>query len=219
MPSIRHRLPHRSSPRSTTRCRVLRREIETRYDFKGSDCSIERSDETLTIRADDDFKLKQVQELLRGHMAKRKVDTRAFDFQRPEKASGNSLRQTVAIKQGIDRELAQKIVKAIKAKSSRSRSPSRATNSASPAKNATTSRTPSPSSRTRNTTIPCNTCKFPRLTAARSGLTCLTLARGLGVSFGGDLGGGRCISCELQPVYYEHDKWDDPKVCNAETAV
>ena len=47
-------------------------------------------------------------------MAKRKVDTRAFDFQKPEKASGNSLRQTVAIKQGVDRELAQKIVKAIK---------------------------------------------------------------------------------------------------------
>ncbi|MGI9504490.1 MAG: YajQ family cyclic di-GMP-binding protein [Geminicoccaceae bacterium] len=91
-----------------------RREIETRYDFKGSDCSIERTDESLVIKADDDFKLKQVQELLRGHMAKRKVDTRAFDFQKPEKASGNSLRQTVAIKQGIDRELAQKIVKAIK---------------------------------------------------------------------------------------------------------
>lgn len=91
-----------------------RREIETRYDFKGSSCSIERTDETLTINADDDFKLKQVQELLRGHMAKRKVDTRAFDFQKPEKASGNSLRQRVAIKQGVDRELAQKIVKAIK---------------------------------------------------------------------------------------------------------
>lgn len=91
-----------------------RREIETRYDFKGSNCSIERSGEALVINADDDFKLKQVQELLRGHMAKRKVDTRAFDFQKPEKASGNSLRQTVAIKQGIDRELAQKIVKAIK---------------------------------------------------------------------------------------------------------
>ncbi len=91
-----------------------RREIETRYDFKGSDCSIERSDEALVIKADDDFKLKQVQELLRGHMAKRKVDTRAFDFQKPEKASGNSLRQTVSIRQGVDRELAQKIVKAIK---------------------------------------------------------------------------------------------------------
>ena len=46
------------------------REIGTRYDFKGSNCSIERADTVLTIRADDDFRLKQVQELLRGHLAR-----------------------------------------------------------------------------------------------------------------------------------------------------
>lgn len=91
------------------------REIGTRYDFKGSDCTIERNDEALLIKADDDFKLKQVQELLRGYLAKRKVDAGAFDFQKPETASGNTMRQTVAIKQGIERELAQQIVKAIKA--------------------------------------------------------------------------------------------------------
>lgn len=90
------------------------REISTRYDFKGGNCLIERSDETLKIRADDDFKLKQVQELLRGHMARRKVDAGAFDFAKPEKASGNTLRQTVTIKQGIERDLAQRVVKAIK---------------------------------------------------------------------------------------------------------
>ena len=90
------------------------REIATRYDFKGSSCSIERTDETLLIRADDDFKLKQVQELLRGHMAKRKVDVGAFDFGTPEKASGNKLRQTVKIKQGVERDLAQQVVKAVK---------------------------------------------------------------------------------------------------------
>ena len=90
------------------------REIATRYDFKGSDCSIERTDETLVIRADDDFKLKQVQELLRGYLARRKVDAGAFDFGKPEKASGNSLRQSVSIKQGIERDLAQRVVKAVK---------------------------------------------------------------------------------------------------------
>ena len=61
------------------------REISTRYDFKGSNCFINRSDETLMIKADDDLKLKQVQEILRGHMAKRKVDAGAFDFAKPEK--------------------------------------------------------------------------------------------------------------------------------------
>ena len=90
------------------------REIGTRYDFKGSSCSIERTDQTVLIRADDEFKLKQVQELLRGYMAKRKVDVGAFDFQKPEKAFNNSLRQTVIIKQGVERELAQKIIKSIK---------------------------------------------------------------------------------------------------------
>ena len=91
------------------------REIGTRYDFKGSSCSIERSEGILTLKADDDFKLKQVQELLRGYLARRKVDAGAFDFGKPEKASGDSLRQIVTIKQGIERELAQKVVKAIKA--------------------------------------------------------------------------------------------------------
>jgi len=90
------------------------REIGTRYDFKGSSCSIERKEETLTILADDELKLKQVQELLRGHLAKRKVDVGALDFQKPENAFGNSLRQTVVIKQGVERELAQQIVKLIK---------------------------------------------------------------------------------------------------------
>lgn len=90
------------------------REIGTRYDFKGSNCSIERSDDTLTIRADDDFKLKQVHDVLRGHLAKRKVNAGAFDFAKPEKASGNTLRQTVTIKQGIERDLAQQVVKEIK---------------------------------------------------------------------------------------------------------
>ena len=90
------------------------REIATRYDFKGRACSIERADQVLTIRADDEFKRSQVEDLLRSHMAKRKVDVRAFDFAEPEKAAGNSLRQTVTIKQGIDREIAQRITKAIK---------------------------------------------------------------------------------------------------------
>lgn len=90
------------------------REIGTRYDFKGSMSAIERTEETLLIKSEDELKLKQVRELLRGHMAKRKVDVGALEFQNPQKAFGNSLRQTVIIKQGIERELAQKIMKTIK---------------------------------------------------------------------------------------------------------
>ena len=90
------------------------REIGTRYDFKGRKCAVERAEAVITIRADDAFKLKQVQELMKGHMGKRKVNIAAFNFAKPEDASGNSLRQAVTIKQGIDRELAQQIVKAVK---------------------------------------------------------------------------------------------------------
>ncbi len=91
------------------------REIATRYDFKGAKCSFERTDETLTLKADDSYKLEQMQELLRGHMARRKVEISALDFGKPEAASGNSLRQVVTVKQGIGREVAQQIVKEIKA--------------------------------------------------------------------------------------------------------
>ncbi|MDA0261606.1 MAG: YajQ family cyclic di-GMP-binding protein [Proteobacteria bacterium] len=91
------------------------REIGTRFDFKGSNCSIERTDETILLRADDDLKLRQVQELLRGYLARRKVEIGAFEFQTPEAATGNSVRQTVLIKQGVERELAQTIIKAVKA--------------------------------------------------------------------------------------------------------
>ena len=90
------------------------REIGTRYDFKGSKSSIERTENTLTLMADDDMKLKQVQELLKGYLARRKVDAGAFEFKDPEKATGNMLRQAVVIKQGVDRELAQRLVKEVK---------------------------------------------------------------------------------------------------------
>jgi len=90
------------------------REIATRYDFKGSNCSYERKDEVLTLKADDDYKLQQMQELLRGYMVRRKVEVGALDFGKPEAASGSSVRQIVTVKQGIERELAQKIVKEIK---------------------------------------------------------------------------------------------------------
>ena len=90
------------------------REIGTRFDFKGSKCSVERKEALITILADDDMKLRQMQELLRGYMVRRKLDAAALDFKEPQKASGNALRQEVAVKQGIDQTLAKRIVKEIK---------------------------------------------------------------------------------------------------------
>ncbi len=92
----------------------VRREIATRFDFKGSRCSIERDGSTLTVLADDDLKLKQMQELLKGHLARRRVDPAALSFQDPHKAAGNTLRQVVVVRQGLDAALAKRIVKEIK---------------------------------------------------------------------------------------------------------
>jgi uncharacterized protein YajQ (UPF0234 family) len=91
-----------------------RREIDTRFDFKGSKCTMERKEEAITLLADDDMKLKQMQELLKGYVTRRKLDAGALEFKDPEKASGNAVRQEVVIKQGIDQKLAKEIVKAIK---------------------------------------------------------------------------------------------------------
>src|SRR5262245_59522952 len=85
----------------------LSREIATRFDFKGSLSNVTRQEAALVILADDELKLRQVQELLRVHLTRRKVDAGALDFKPPEKAAGQSLRQTVALRQGIGQDLAK----------------------------------------------------------------------------------------------------------------
>jgi hypothetical protein len=90
------------------------REIGTRFDFKGSKCTIERKEALLTIVADDALKLKQMQELVKGYFVRRKLDPRCLDWKPEEAASGNTVRQLVTIKQGIDKEISKTIVKALK---------------------------------------------------------------------------------------------------------
>ncbi len=90
------------------------REIGQRYDFKGSKCTIERKDAVLTIIADDDMKLRQMHELLSTYLTRRKIEAGACDLGTPEKASGNTIRQLVTIKQGLAQDLSKKIVKELK---------------------------------------------------------------------------------------------------------
>jgi uncharacterized protein YajQ (UPF0234 family) len=90
------------------------REIATRFDFKGSRCAIERREGELLLVADDELKLKQMHELLRVHLTRRKVDPAALDFRPPEKASGNTLRQAIVLRQGIDAALARRLVREVK---------------------------------------------------------------------------------------------------------
>ena len=90
------------------------REIGTRFDFKGSNSSVEHNEGVLTINADDDLKLRQMHEILQGNLQKRKIEPGVLDYQEPEKAAGQAVRQKVVIRQGIDKELAKKITKSIK---------------------------------------------------------------------------------------------------------
>lgn len=90
------------------------REMDTRYDFKGSNTRVELNEAVITINADDDLKLKQVHELLKAHMTRRKVDAGVLDFQTIEQAAGQAVRQQVVVRQGIDTVTAKKIVKDIK---------------------------------------------------------------------------------------------------------
>ena len=90
------------------------KEMQVRYDFKGSKSEISKTDEAILISADDELKRRQVEELLVTHLTRKGVDTKALEFGRVEQASGNMVRQTVTVRQGIQRDVAQKIVKAIK---------------------------------------------------------------------------------------------------------
>lgn len=92
------------------------RELTNRYDFKGAQFSIDlnNKESTITIQAEDDYKLQAIGDSLKVYCTKRKIDSKALEFEKEEKASGNSLRQTVKLKNGIDQESAKKIVKQIK---------------------------------------------------------------------------------------------------------
>ena len=92
----------------------MTREMSQRYDFKNSMSKVERNGAEITLNADDDLKLKQMHELLQGHFARRKIDVGVIDYKPVEKAAGQAVRQKATIRQGIDRELAKRLVKEIK---------------------------------------------------------------------------------------------------------
>lgn len=90
------------------------REVSTRFDFKGSDARVEQTEYSLVMFADDEFKVKQVYDILNGKLAKRGVDLRCLELGKIEKVSGNKVKQGATIKVGIEPDLAKKIVKLIK---------------------------------------------------------------------------------------------------------
>ena len=92
----------------------VNKEVSTRFDFKGSDARVEQKENVLTLFADDDFKLSQVTDILTGKLTKRGVDIRSLKYGDVEKISGNKVKQAVTVREGVEQELAKKVVRTLK---------------------------------------------------------------------------------------------------------
>ena len=90
------------------------KEISNRFDFKGSDARVEQAEMVLNVYADDEFKLGQVTDVLRGRLAKRNVDVRALEPGAIEKISGDKVKRPLTVKVGITQEKAKQIQKLVK---------------------------------------------------------------------------------------------------------
>lgn len=89
------------------------REIANRYDFKGSDAKIEIAEQLLTLHAQSEFQVEQMQPILYQKMTKRGIDVACLDESKVEEV-GQRARQLITVREGIDKEIARKIVRMIK---------------------------------------------------------------------------------------------------------
>nr|BFD58191.1 YajQ family cyclic di-GMP-binding protein [Bdellovibrio sp. CKG001]BFD61621.1 YajQ family cyclic di-GMP-binding protein [Bdellovibrio sp. HM001]BFD65422.1 YajQ family cyclic di-GMP-binding protein [Bdellovibrio sp. HAGR004] len=91
-----------------------RKEIEARYDFKGSKAEVLWDKKEITLTAEDDYKIGAMASILQTKLHRRGIDIKAIKFEKIEEAGGRMLRQKVTLVQGIDREVAKDIIKLIK---------------------------------------------------------------------------------------------------------
>jgi uncharacterized protein YajQ (UPF0234 family) len=91
-----------------------RKEVEGRYDFKGSKAEIQWDKKEIILIAEDDYKVEQMGSIMQTKLHRRGVDIKAVKFEKIEEAGGRLLRQKVNLLQGIERELAKEIIKSIK---------------------------------------------------------------------------------------------------------
>lgn len=94
-----------------------KKEIDNRYDFKGTGSEIDFDKKNLVVKltTENDFRIDLMEKVLIGRFVKAKLDPQSLDLSKEAYASGKVVKKDIPIKQGIDRELAKKIVKAIKA--------------------------------------------------------------------------------------------------------
>lgn len=90
------------------------KEVSQRFDFKGSKAAVELQGKDLILTAEDETKLRNMNDILQGKLIKRGVSLKALDYQKIEPAAGGRVRQLVKIQQGIPIEKAKEVVKFIK---------------------------------------------------------------------------------------------------------
>jgi len=90
------------------------KEVSQRFDFKGSKATVELQGKDLVLSAEDETKLRNMNDILQGKFVKRGISLKALDYQKIEPAAGGTVRQTVKIQQGIPIEKAKEVVKYLK---------------------------------------------------------------------------------------------------------
>ncbi len=90
------------------------KEVSQRFDFKGSKATVELVEKDLIMSAEDETRLRNMNDILQSKFIKRGISLKALDYQKIEPAAGGTVRQTVKIQQGIPIEKAKEIVKFIK---------------------------------------------------------------------------------------------------------
>jgi len=89
------------------------REVNTRFDFKGTASKFELDGQLITLTSQSEFQLKQMLDIMRQKLAKRGIDVACLEEREPE-LTGNEARQTVLMRKGIESDLARKLVKQVK---------------------------------------------------------------------------------------------------------
>ena len=92
----------------------VRREISQRYDLKGTDTAVDLDKENIFITTNTEFTLNAVKDIIRQKAIKRNLSLKIFDYCKIEIISGNKVKQTILLKQGINQEIAKKISKNIR---------------------------------------------------------------------------------------------------------
>lgn len=95
---------------------VVKKEIDNRYDFKGSHVSIElnKKDMVITLEVEGDMKMKQLEDVLITKAMRQGLEANSFDMSKEPVPSGKYVKKTIPVKNGIDKDMAKKIVKLIK---------------------------------------------------------------------------------------------------------